>query len=420
MGEEHIPYEQLIAYAVRELNTAELASITAHTSICAKCNATVVRFRKIRALLRADYVREPPVATVARAQAIFARRDARAQPTAPHVGLPSFFQVARRFSVAVALAAILFILVLFFGGVGTVAAATRESLPGETLYPVKIAVESLQLAATPDPVNKAELHLALAETRVKEIESLNAKGENENIAATAQSYADQIDEAEKLLTLAKGDNLPIAAAGGQMEQVLTRSVAVLTTLLGTVPVQVKPEIARAIDVSQSAMSEARKFQTLPPISPATPPSKGKCEDSAPPSLMVSVSPNELWPANQEYVTVRVTVKVTDNTDLNPRVVLVSVTSSEPDNSNDMVVVDNFMFKLRAERTSNGPGRVYTITYSATDACGNVKRASATVTVPRDKAPPGQETPPGQQNTPPGQQKTPPGQQNTPPGQKRTP
>ena len=71
--------------------------------------------------------------------------------------------------------------------------------------------------------------------------------------------------------------------------------------------------------------------------------------------------------------------------------LVSVTSNEPDNGmddgntvDDIVIVDDFTFDLRAERSGVGTGRVYTITYHATDACGNTTVASATVTVPLEQ------------------------------------
>lgn len=66
----------------------------------------------------------------------------------------------------------------------------------------------------------------------------------------------------------------------------------------------------------------------------------------------------------------------------------SVTSNEPDNGeddgntiNDIVIVDDSHFKLQAERSGVGTGRISTITYLVTDACGNSTLASATVTVP---------------------------------------
>jgi len=116
-----------------------------------------------------------------------------------------------------------------------------------------------------------------------------------------------------------------------------------------------------------------------------------CVDATAPAVSVSVSPSELWPPNHKYVTVKATVSATDNADPNATIALVSVTSNEPDNgtgdgdtSNDIVIVNNTTFQLRAERSGSGTGRIYTITYKATDACGNSTVKSAAVTVPHDK------------------------------------
>jgi predicted extracellular nuclease len=117
-----------------------------------------------------------------------------------------------------------------------------------------------------------------------------------------------------------------------------------------------------------------------------------CDEIAP-TLAVSVSPDRLWPANHKYVTVVATVAATDNFDPSPIIRLVSVTSNEPDNGLgdgdkpvDIVIVDDYTFYLRAERSGAGTGRVYTLTYEVTDACGNRTLASATVTVPHDRRP----------------------------------
>jgi hypothetical protein len=117
-----------------------------------------------------------------------------------------------------------------------------------------------------------------------------------------------------------------------------------------------------------------------------------CADRTAPSISVTASPNELWPANHKYVDVKTTVTKSDNADPNPTVTLVSVTSNEPDDglgdgdtSNDIVKVNDYTFDLRAERSGTGTGRVYTITYKATDACGNSTVKSAMVTVPHDKS-----------------------------------
>ena len=78
-------------------------------------------------------------------------------------------------------------------------------------------------------------------------------------------------------------------------------------------------------------------------------------------------------------------------------VLTSITSSEPDNGlGDGDTVGDIQdasfgtadtaFKLRAERSGPGPGRIYTVTYTATDASANSTAAQAIVTVPHNKKP----------------------------------
>ncbi|MET0029707.1 MAG: ExeM/NucH family extracellular endonuclease [Candidatus Thiodiazotropha sp.] len=111
-------------------------------------------------------------------------------------------------------------------------------------------------------------------------------------------------------------------------------------------------------------------------------------DSIAPALDVSVTPEILWPANHKYVDVVATVTAVDNFDENPTISLVSVESNEPDNGkgdgntvNDIVILDDFHFRLRAERSGSGKGRIYTITYRVTDACGNSTTRTASVKVP---------------------------------------
>jgi uncharacterized protein len=90
------------------------------------------------------------------------------------------------------------------------------------------------------------------------------------------------------------------------------------------------------------------------------------------------------------VRVEATADADDDFDPTPAVTLVSVTSNEPDNAagggdgnttNDIVILDQDSFRLRAERDETGSGRVYTVTYRAADACDNTTTESATVTVP---------------------------------------
>jgi hypothetical protein len=112
-------------------------------------------------------------------------------------------------------------------------------------------------------------------------------------------------------------------------------------------------------------------------------------DTASPTLTVSMSPSYLRPPNHKLIQVTATVAVSDACDANPTVQLVSITSTDPIDADDMQAVgggpvpfgtDVRSFLLGAELDHNGSDRVYTVTYKATDASGNTSVASAQVEV----------------------------------------
>lgn len=111
-------------------------------------------------------------------------------------------------------------------------------------------------------------------------------------------------------------------------------------------------------------------------------------DTTPPSLSVSLSPNVLWPPNHKLVPITANISAGDTCDANPRVALVSIIANEPLDSNDiqgaMFGTDDRTFSLVATRLGSGTGRVYTVTYTATDASGNSATANAQVVVPHDQ------------------------------------
>lgn len=112
-------------------------------------------------------------------------------------------------------------------------------------------------------------------------------------------------------------------------------------------------------------------------------------DTAPPTLSLSVTPTVLWVPDHKLVQITPTVSATDTVDPAPVVTFVGVEVSEPADGqgdghtpDDVQITPDGRIFVRAERSGTGNGRVYTITYKATDASGNVAYASATVTVPK--------------------------------------
>ncbi|TXK74376.1 hypothetical protein FU659_29590 [Paenibacillus sp. N3.4] len=113
-------------------------------------------------------------------------------------------------------------------------------------------------------------------------------------------------------------------------------------------------------------------------------------DKTSPVISIVLDKTTLGAPNHKLVTVNAAVDANDSISGIASVVLTSITSNEPDNGlgdgnqlNDIQIINDTTFNLRAERSGSGTGRIYSITYTATDRAGNQTNATATVSVPHD-------------------------------------
>ncbi len=108
-------------------------------------------------------------------------------------------------------------------------------------------------------------------------------------------------------------------------------------------------------------------------------------DKTAPTLSCRAIPNLLWPPNHQMVVITVTIDVSDSISGLDGFQLMSVVSNEPDNGlgdgdqpNDIqgwkVGSPSLTGQLRAERSGKGTGRIYTLTYKATDQAGTIQPA----------------------------------------------
>jgi DNA/RNA endonuclease YhcR with UshA esterase domain len=110
-------------------------------------------------------------------------------------------------------------------------------------------------------------------------------------------------------------------------------------------------------------------------------------DKTAPTLNVSVDLPILSVPNHKLIDIKAFLKYSDSTSGIESVVLELITVNEANalpNDIDGAAYGTMdtAFKLRADRSGSGNGRIYTITYLATDKAGNTTRGTATVTVPR--------------------------------------
>lgn len=115
-------------------------------------------------------------------------------------------------------------------------------------------------------------------------------------------------------------------------------------------------------------------------------------DTQPPRIAaIAASGGILWPPDGRLVDVSFSVAASDLCDPAPAIALLEVISSEPSGgragaqfAGAAIGIDDRQIALRADRSGNGPGRTYLVTYGARDRAGNLDTAGATVFVPHDR------------------------------------
>lgn len=94
------------------------------------------------------------------------------------------------------------VLIVAISGTGIGGAyASQSALPGDLLYPVKLASEKVQLALASGESKKAELHLKFSQKRLEEAEKLAEKKitKPELIKSAVQAYENELSKIKKSL-----------------------------------------------------------------------------------------------------------------------------------------------------------------------------------------------------------------------------
>ncbi len=176
-----------------------------------------------------------------------------------------------------ATAAVTIALVLLLSGGGTVAAAAG-SMPGDTLYPVKLATEQTRLAFTFSELGKAEVYTELADKRVDEIIYLAGVNKPDQIETTSErlnGHLDAIitlslpdkegwteeDEGQMLFTEAVAEEAIVAEK--DMEEEETEAVPGLTSVTGEAAATAE-EVSPGVEASPGIKQQEGKVVTPAP------------------------------------------------------------------------------------------------------------------------------------------------------------
>jgi len=136
---------------------------------------------------------------------------------------------------------------------GGVALAATDSLPGDALHRVKLAVEDTRLALTKNAAAQAELSLAFAQERATEMEQLMAKGEAVP-ADTIERMMRHTEQVMAQIAQAQPDQVP-----GLLVRVVARvqnQERVLEQVQENAPQETQPALQRALQATRRAYETA--------------------------------------------------------------------------------------------------------------------------------------------------------------------
>jgi len=160
-------------------------------------------------------------------------------------------------------AATAFVVVLLFAATsGGVAYAASGSLPGSAFYPVKRAVEQVQLNLATTSEDKARVYMEFADHRLNEALTLSERGQNQLAEQAVKEYDDDVNTA---VTTVPYQNL---SAAQSISNALNRQQQRLRA--AQAPGAGKKAIQNALNASQKALEHLSSKPTMPAAPPPGP------------------------------------------------------------------------------------------------------------------------------------------------------
>jgi hypothetical protein len=210
-------------------------------------------------------IREPPdvkpspsfkmKARVRLMEQIHGRQAATRRPWFRYDGQMRPVAYVKKFSMSMAGVVLAIVLTLSALGVGTVY-ASQASLPGDTLYPVKLTTEQVGMMLVRDNVAGAERALNFADRRVQEMTALVENGRPQDLGLAVEKYDYALNMTLTKIEEAINKGLPTGNITALVANATEKHLFVLDEVWDTVPDEAKAAIEHARNVSETGRENA--------------------------------------------------------------------------------------------------------------------------------------------------------------------
>jgi len=161
----------------------------------------------------------------------------------------------KRFSTSMAGVILAVVLAVSALGVGTTY-ASQSSLPGDTLYPLKLAAEQVGMVLSPDGAARVERALSFANKRMREMEALARKGRSQDLQLAVEQYTYALNMTLSMIEQAADRGLATENITALVAEATARHLLALDEVWDMVPEEAKAAITHARNVSETGRENA--------------------------------------------------------------------------------------------------------------------------------------------------------------------
>ena len=148
--------------------------------------------------------------------------------------------------------------------------ASAAALPGQAMYPLKLAIEQARLASVQwSPTREADQRIRIADERLKELDQLVKLGMDAQVPDAVRAVDRAVIAATWAVHEAWMDGADVTKVAGELQAVKHQQQTQLATLLQrlpTTPASIRTAITTAVE-----QSKAPSQQVTPTLNPTTPP-----------------------------------------------------------------------------------------------------------------------------------------------------